>query len=40
LSDDTYLSKGVDDKKSLSTWIEVLNLFYHQPFFTTNSLGH
>jgi len=37
--DDTYLSKVVDDKKSRLTWIEVLDLIYHQFFFTANSLG-
>ena len=39
LFDDAYLSKVVDDKKSLFTRMEVLDLIYHQFFFTANSLG-
>jgi hypothetical protein len=39
LFDDTYLSKVVDDKKSWFTRMEVLDLIYHQFFFTANSLG-
>jgi len=37
--DDAYLSKVVDDKKSWFTRMEVLDLIYHQLFFTANSLG-
>jgi len=40
LFDDAYLSKVVDDKKSWFTQMEVLDLIYHQLFFTDNSLGH
>jgi len=36
---DAYLSKVVDDKKSWFMRIDVLDLIYHQSFFTTNSLG-
>jgi len=39
LFDDDYLSKVIDDKKSWFTWMEVLDLIYHQFFFTANSLG-
>jgi hypothetical protein len=39
LFDDAYLSKVIDDKKSWFMWMEVLDLIYHQFFFTTNSLG-
>jgi hypothetical protein len=39
LFDRTYLSKVVDDKKSWFTRMEVLDLIYHQLFFTANSLG-
>jgi len=39
LFDDAYLSNVVDDKKSLFTRMEVLDLIYHQFFFTANSLG-
>jgi len=39
LFDDAYLSKVIDDKKSWFTWMEVLDLIYHQFFFTANSLG-
>jgi len=39
LYDDAYLSKVVDDKKSWFTRMEVLDLIYHQFFFTANSLG-
>ena len=39
LFDDAYLSEVVDDKKSLFTQMEVLDLIYHQFFFTANSLG-
>jgi len=39
LSDDAYLSKVVDDKNSWFTQMEVLDLIYHQFFFTANSLG-
>jgi len=34
-----YLSKVVDDKISWFTRMEVLDLIYHQLFFTANSLG-
>jgi hypothetical protein len=37
---DEYLSKVVDDKKSWFTPLDVLDLIYHQCFFTANSLGH
>ena len=39
LLDDNHLSKVIDDKKSWFTWMQVLDLKYHQFFFTTNSLG-
>ena len=39
LFDDAYLSKVIDDKKSWFARMEVLDLIYHQFFFTTNSLG-
>jgi len=39
LFDDAYLSKVIDDKKSWFTRMEVLDLIYHQFFFTANSLG-
>jgi len=39
LFDKAYLSKVVDDKKSWFTRMEVLDLIYHQFFFTANSLG-
>ena len=39
LFDDAYLSKVVEDKKSWFTRMEVLDLIYHQFFFTANSLG-
>ena len=39
LFDDAYLTKVVNDKKSLFTQMKVLDLMYHQFFFTTNSLG-
>ena len=34
-----YLSRAVDDKKLGFTQMEVLDLIYHQFFFTANSLG-
>jgi hypothetical protein len=34
-----YLSKVIDDKKSFFSWMEVLDLVYHQFFFTANKLG-
>jgi len=37
--DDAYLSKVVDDKKSWSTQMDILDLIYHQFFLTANSLG-
>jgi len=37
--DDAYLSKVVDDEKSLFTRMDVLDPIYNQLFFTTNSLG-
>jgi hypothetical protein len=39
LFDYAYLSKVVEDKKSWFTRMEVLDLIYHQLFFTANSLG-
>jgi len=36
---DAYLSKVVDDKKLWFMRMEVLDLIYHQFFFTANSLG-
>jgi hypothetical protein len=39
LFDDAYLSKVIDDKKSWFTRKEVLDLIYHQFFFTANNLG-
>jgi len=39
LFDHAYLSKVIDDKKSWFTQMEVLDSFYHQYFFTANSLG-
>jgi len=39
LFNDAYLSTVGDDKKSLFTRMEVLDLIYHQFFFTVNSLG-
>jgi len=39
LFDDAYLSKVIDDKKSCFTRMELLDLIYHQFFFTANSLG-
>ena len=39
LFDDAYLSKVIDDKKAWFMWMEVLDLIYHQFFFTANSLG-
>jgi hypothetical protein len=36
--DYVYLSKVVEDRKSWFTQMEVLDLIYHQIFFTTNSL--
>jgi len=37
--DNAYLSQVVDDKKSWFTRMDVLDLIYHQFFFTANSLG-
>ena len=39
LFDDAYHSKVINDKKSWFTRMEVLDLIYHQFFFTANSLG-
>jgi len=39
LFDNAFLSKVIDDKKSWSTRMEVLDLIYHQFFFTATSLG-
>jgi len=39
LFDDAYLSKVVDDKKSWFTRMEVLDLIYHELFFTADCLG-
>jgi hypothetical protein len=36
---DAYFSKVIDNKKSCFTPMEVLDLTYHQFFFTANSLG-
>jgi len=40
LFDNAYLSKVIEDKKSWFMQMEVLDLIYHQFFFTANSLGH
>jgi len=37
--DDAYLSKVIDDKETWFTQMEVLDLIYHEFFFTTNSFG-
>jgi len=39
LFDDAYLSKVINDKKSWFTRMAVLDVIYHQFFFTANSLG-
>jgi len=39
LSDNAYLPKVMDDKKSWFRQMEVLYLIYRQFLFTTNSLG-
>jgi len=39
LFDDAYLSKVIDDKKSWFTWMELLDVIYHQFFFSANNLG-
>jgi hypothetical protein len=39
LFDEAYLSNVVNDKKSWFMRMEVLDLIYHQFFFTANSLG-
>jgi len=39
LFDDAYLSNVINDKKSWFMWMDVLDLIYHQFFFTANSLG-
>jgi len=39
LFDNAYLSKVVNDKQSWFTGMAVLDLIWHQFFFTTNSLG-
>jgi hypothetical protein len=39
-SENAYLSKVIEDKKIWFTRMEVLDLIYHQFFFTVNSLGH
>jgi hypothetical protein len=39
LFDNAYLSKGVEDKKSWFTRMEVFDLIYHQFFFIANGLG-
>jgi hypothetical protein len=39
LFDDVYSFKVVHDKKSWFTPMELLDLIYHQLFFTANSLG-
>jgi hypothetical protein len=38
--DHAYLSKVIDDKKAWFKQMEVLDLIYHQFFFTANTLGH
>jgi len=37
--DDVYLSRVVDDRKSWFLRMEVVDLIYHQFFFTANSVG-
>jgi hypothetical protein len=37
--DNAYLSKVIDEKKAWFTRMEVLDLIYHQFFFTANDLG-
>jgi len=39
LFDDAYLLKVINDEMSWFTQMEVLDLIYHQFFFTANSLG-
>jgi len=39
LFDNAYLSKVINEKKSWFMQMEVLDLIYHQLFFTSNSLG-
>jgi len=39
LLDNAYLSKVINNMKSLFTQMEVLDLIYHLVFFTANSLG-
>jgi hypothetical protein len=39
LFDNANLSKVIDDKKAWFTRMEVLDIIYHQFFFTTYSLG-
>jgi hypothetical protein len=39
LFNDSSLSKLVNDKKSWFTQMEVLDIIFHQFFFTANSLG-
>jgi len=39
LFDDAYLSKVIKDKKAWFTQMEVLDLIYHQFFFTANRMG-
>jgi hypothetical protein len=39
LHDDAYLSKVIDDMKACFTRMDVLDLIYHQFFFTANGLG-
>jgi len=39
LFDDAYLSQVIDDMKAWFTRMEVLDIIYHQFFFTANSLG-
>ena len=40
LFDNAYLSQVVENKISWFTWMEMLELIYHQFFFPVNSLGH
>jgi len=40
LIDNAYRSKVLSDKKSWFTWMEVVDLIYHQFLFPANSLRH
>jgi hypothetical protein len=39
LFEDAYISKDIDDEQAWFTGMRVLDLIYHQFFFTANSLG-